>query len=201
MIGSPFVMTFSKVGITIAAGIINFVVLTAALSGCNSGLYSSGRMLYTLAQNGQAPKIFKRLSKTGVPRIGILVTVCCLVIGVILNYLIPDSKLFLYLYSASVFPGMLAWFVLAWSQKKFRAYWGPEVMAKHEFKSPWYPYANYLCIIFLALVTVGMLFNPDTRMSLVASWVFMAVVTIFYYVLGFNKKSMTSMVCLSKMGI
>lgn len=188
MIGSPFVMTFSKVGITIAAGIINFVVLTAALSGCNSGLYSSGRMLYTLAQNGQAPKIFKRLSKTGVPRIGILVTVCCLVIGVILNYLIPDSKLFLYLYSASVFPGMLAWFVLAWSQKKFRAYWGPEVMAKHEFKSPWYPYANYLCIIFLALVTVGMLFNPDTRMSLVASWVFMAVVTIFYYVLGFNKK-------------
>ena len=61
-------------------------------------------------------------------------------------------------------------------------------MAKHEFKSPWYPYANYLCIIFLALVTVGMLFNPETRMSLVASWVFMAVVTIFYYVLGFNKK-------------
>lgn len=57
-IGSPFVMTFAKVGISAAAGIINFVVLTAALSGCNSGMYSSGRMLYTLAQNGQAPKIF-----------------------------------------------------------------------------------------------------------------------------------------------
>ncbi len=70
-IGSPFVMTFGKVGITAAAGLINFVVLTAALSGCNSGLYSSGRMLYTLAKNGQAPKIFMRLSKSGVPRVGI----------------------------------------------------------------------------------------------------------------------------------
>ena len=108
--------------ITAAAGLINFVVLTAALSGCNSGLYSSGRMLYTLAKNGQAPKIFMRLSKSGVPRVGIGVTIGFLIFGVILNYLIPDSKLFLYLYSASVFPGMIAWFVLAYSQKRFRAY-------------------------------------------------------------------------------
>ena len=115
-IGSPFVMTFAKVGISAAAGIINFVVLTAALSGCNSGMYSSGRMLYTLAQNGQAPKIFAKLSPTGVPRNSIAVTIVVLAIGVILNYLIPDSKLFLYLYSASVFPGMVAWFVLAYAR-------------------------------------------------------------------------------------
>ena len=89
-IGSPFVMTFAKVGISAAAGIINFVVLTAALSGCNSGMYSSGRMLYTLAQNGQAPKIFAKLSPTGVPRNSIAVTIVVLAIGVILNYLIPD---------------------------------------------------------------------------------------------------------------
>ena len=72
MLGSPFVTTFAKVGITSAAGIINFVVLTAALSGCNSGIYSSGRMLYTLAQNGQAPKIFGKLSENGVPRNGVM---------------------------------------------------------------------------------------------------------------------------------
>ncbi|XQK61992.1 amino acid permease [Escherichia coli] len=51
--GSPFVLTFAKIGITAAAGIINFVVLTAALSGCNSGMYSCGRMLYALAKNRQ----------------------------------------------------------------------------------------------------------------------------------------------------
>lgn len=53
--GSPFVLTFAKIGITAAAGIINFVVLTAALSGCNSGMYSCGRMLYSLANNRQLP--------------------------------------------------------------------------------------------------------------------------------------------------
>ena len=53
--GSPFVLTFAKIGIVAAAGIINFVVLTAALSGCNSGMYSGGRMLYALAKNRQLP--------------------------------------------------------------------------------------------------------------------------------------------------
>jgi AAT family amino acid transporter len=191
-IGSPFVMTFAKVGITTAAGIINFVVLTAALSGCNSGLYSSGRMLYTLAQNGQAPKIFSRLSKTGVPRIGIGVTIAFLIIGVLLNYMLPDSKLFLYLYSASVFPGMIAWFVLAYSQKNFRKYWGKDVMAKHPFKSPLYPYANWFCIAFLGLVTFGMWFNPDTRMSLISSWVYIAVITVCYFAFGVYKNKYDS---------
>ena len=161
--GSPFVTTFSRVGITAAAGIINFVILTAALSGCNSGIYSCGRMLYTLAKNGQAPSVFARLSASGVPRNGIYFTIGCLVIGIILNYLIPDSKLFLYIYSASVFPGMVAWFVLAASQKKFREKWGEKVMAAHPFKSPLYPYANYFCIVFLVLVTIGMWVNPDTK--------------------------------------
>lgn len=186
-IGSPFVMTFAKVGIATAAGIINFVVLTAALSGCNSGLYSSGRMLYTLAENGQAPKIFGKLSKTGVPRIGIGVTIAFLIIGVILNYILPESKLFLYLYSASVFPGMIAWFVLAYSQKNFRKYWGDKVMAEHPFKSPLYPYANWFCIAFLLLVTVGMWFNPDTRMSLISSWVYIAIITVCYFAFGIHK--------------
>ena len=187
-IGSPFVMTFAKVGISAAAGIINFVVLTAALSGCNSGMYSSGRMLYTLAQNGQAPKIFAKLSPTGVPRNSIAVTIVVLAIGVILNYLIPDSKLFLYLYSASVFPGMVAWFVLAYAQKNFRKAWGPEVMAKHPFKSPLYPYSNYFCIIFLILVTIGMIYNLDTRMSIFSSWVYIAAVIIAWFACGLNKK-------------
>lgn len=60
--GSPFVLTFAKIGIVAAAGIINFVVLTAALSGCNSGMYSGGRMLYALAKNRQLPAALTKLS-------------------------------------------------------------------------------------------------------------------------------------------
>lgn len=63
-LGSPFVSTFAKVGITAAAGIINFVVITAAMSGCNSGIFSAGRMLYTLGVNGQAPAFLQRFLET-----------------------------------------------------------------------------------------------------------------------------------------
>ena len=122
-----------------------------------------------------------------VPQHGIMITLGCLLIGVILNYLIPDSKLFLYIYSASVFPGMMAWFVLAYSQKNFRRRWGEKAMAAHPFKSPLFPYANYFCLIFLVLVTIGMWINPDTRMSLIAGWIFIAIVTIGYFLAGYRK--------------
>ena len=186
MLGSPFVTTFAKVGVTSAAGIINFVVLTAALSGCNSGIYSSGRMLYTLAQNGQAPKFFGKLSAHGVPQHGIMITLACLLIGVVLNYVVPDSKLFLYIYSASVFPGMVAWFVLAYAQKNFRKSWGDKAMKEHPFKSPLFPYANWFCLLFLVLVTIGMWVNPDTRMSLIAGWIFIAIITAGYFLAGYR---------------
>ena len=70
---------------------------------------------------------------------------------------------------------------LAYAQKNFRKAWGPEVMAKHPFKSPLYPYSNYFCIIFLILVTIGMIYNPDTRMSIFSSWVYIAAVVIAWF--------------------
>ncbi len=189
MLGSPFVTIFAKVGITAAAGVINFVVLTAALSGCNSGIYSAGRMLYTLAEKGQAPQFLGKLSSRGVPRNGIVFTIMLLSIGVILNYAMPGSKLFLYIYSASVFPGMIAWFVLALAQFNFRKAHSKDVIAKHPFKSLFYPYSNYFCILFLGMVTVGMWINPETRIPLIIGWIFCALLGVSYFCLGLHKKS------------
>jgi L-asparagine transporter-like permease len=186
-IGSPFVLTFAKVGIVAAAGIINFVVLTAAMSGCNSGIYSAGRMLYTLAKNGQAPKFFGKVSASGVPRNSIITTISLLLVGVLFNYLMPDSKLFLYIYSASVLPGMVPWFALAISQFKFRKKLKNE-MEDHNFKSRFFPISNYITIIFLLLVIVGMWFNPDTRLSLIVGATFMAIVVVGYFVFGIGKR-------------
>ncbi|MFM9277772.1 amino acid permease [Paenibacillus jiagnxiensis] len=185
--GSPFVLTFAKVGIVAAAGIINFVVLTAAMSGCNSGIYSAGRMLYTLARNGQAPAFFGKLSKGGVPRNSIVTTISLLLIGVAMNYLMPESKLFLYIYSASVLPGMMPWFALAISQFRFRQRWSKE-LAEHNFKSKWFPVSNILIILFLLFVIAGMWFNPDTRSSLIVGAAFIALVVIGYMVFGIGKR-------------
>lgn len=186
-IGSPFVLTFAKVGIVAAAGIINFVVLTAAMSGCNSGIYSAGRMLYTLAKNGQAPKFFGKVSRSGIPKNSIVVTILLLLVGVLFNYLAPDSKLFLYIYSASILPGMMPWFALAFSQFKFRKKWKNQ-MGDHPFKSFFFPISNYITIIFLSLVLIGMWFNPDTRMSLIVGASFILIVTLSYYIFGIGKR-------------
>lgn len=186
MLGSPFVLTFSKIGITAAAGIVNFVVLTAAMSGCNSGIYSCGRMLYTLSKNGQAPKFLGKLNKDGVPSNAIKATLVCLLAGVMLNYICPNSKLFVYIYSASVFPGMIPWIVLCISQIKFRKEHVDE-MAAHPFKSKFFPYANYIVVAYLCLVLIGMCINSTTQMSLLIGVLFCIVVTIGYFAFGIYK--------------
>ncbi|MBP2664580.1 MAG: amino acid permease-associated region [Firmicutes bacterium] len=186
-LGSPFVLTFSKIGIAAAAGIINFVVLTAAMSGCNSGIYSCGRMLYTLSKNGQAPKLLGKVSKDGVPANALKATLACLLIGVFLNYMYPDSALFVYIYSASVLPGMIPWIVLCISQIKFRKEHAAE-MATHPFKSPFFPYGNYAVLTFLCMVLIGMCFNSATQVSLMVGAAFCVIVTIGYFAFGINKR-------------
>ncbi|MGP7816603.1 amino acid permease [Niallia sp. 01092] len=185
-LGSPFVSTFAKVGITAAAGIINFVVITAAMSGCNSGIFSAGRMLYTLGVNGQAPKFFMKISRNGVPLFGTIAVLIGLAIGVVLNYIAPP-KIFVYVYSASVLPGMIPWFIILISQIRFRKAKGAE-MAKHPFKMPFAPFTNYLTIAFLMMVLVGMWFNNDTRLSLIVGIIFLCLVIISYYLFGIGRR-------------
>lgn len=190
-LGSPFVSTFSKIGITAAAGIINFVVITAAMSGCNSGIFSAGRMLYTLGVNGQAPKFFKKISRNGVPLYGTIAVLIGLAVGVVLNYIAPP-KIFVYVYSASVLPGMIPWFIILISHIGFRKAKGA-ALDKHPFKMPFAPFTNYLTIAFLLMVLVGMWFNDDTRISLIVGVIFLALVVISYYVFGIGKRTQANL--------
>ncbi|WP_420976703.1 amino acid permease [Bacillus vallismortis] len=190
-LGSPFVSTFAKIGVTAAAGIINFVVITAAMSGCNSGIFSAGRMLYTLGVNGQAPKFFTKISRNGVPLYGTIAVMVGLAVGVVLNYIAPP-KIFVYVYSASVLPGMIPWFVILISHIGFRKEKGA-ALDKHPFKMPFAPFTNYVTIAFLLMVLVGMWFNDDTRISLVVGVIFLALVVISYYVFGIGKRSQANL--------
>jgi len=185
--GSPFVLTFAKIGITAAAGIINFVVLTAALSGCNSGMYSCGRMLYALAKNRQLPAAVGKVSRHGVPVAGVAISIAILLIGACLNYIIPNpQRVFVYVYSASVLPGMVPWFVILISQLRFRQA-HKAAIASHPFRSILFPWANYLTMAFLICVLIGMYFNEDTRMSLFVGMGFLLAVTFIYKVFGLNR--------------
>lgn len=186
--GSPFVMTFERLGIREAAGIINFVVLTAALSSCNSGIFSTARMLYNLGQQGQAPRTFAITSSSGVPRKAVLVSVAVLLFGVLLNYLVPE-KVFIWVTSISTFGAIWTWAVILLSHRKFRAGLSAEQRAGLEFKMPLYPIGSWIALAFLVLVVGLMAYFPDTRIALFVGPAFLVLLVVLYYALGLGKRA------------
>ncbi|MBI1704596.1 amino acid permease [Lactobacillus crispatus] len=185
-IGSPFVTTFAKVGITAAASVINFVVLTAALSGANSGIYSSSRMLYKLAHEGEAPKTFGHVSKRIVPSHAIIGITSGIFIGFMLNVLAQFlnkslANIFVIVYSSSVLPGMVAWFVILLAELRFRRK-NPHLMENHPFKLPLYPYSNYFALIMLVVIVVFMFINPETQISVAVGAAVLIIAALIYVV-------------------
>lgn len=185
-IGSPFVLTFEKLGVRAAAGIINFVILTAALSSCNSGIFSTGRMLYNLSLQGRAPEFFGKLSSRKVPMNGILVSSLFLLIGVVLNYLVP-GKVFTYVTSIGTFGALWVWAIIVLVQMKFRQGLTPAEQARLKYPMPGYPYVNWLCLAFLVFVAAVMCFDPDTLVAMIVGPIWLALLVGTYYLLGWNK--------------
>jgi len=184
-VGSPFVETFSRVGITAAAGIINFVMMTAAISALNSGMFSSSRMLYTLALSKEISPKFLKLSKHRVPTLPVLAISGGIFLGIILNALLPlfwhgSANIFVLVYSASTLPGMVPWFVILWSQIKFRRE-NKTHMAEHPFKMPFAPFTNYFAILMLLVTLVYMVINTDTRVPLLIGFIFLVVMSIIFF--------------------
>ncbi|WP_155287582.1 amino acid permease [Lacticaseibacillus zhaodongensis] len=184
-LGSPFVQTFARIGITFAASLVNFVVITAALSGANSGIYSASRMLYTLADGKQLPKMFTKLNRHGVPFYPVVSVGLGIVLGVLLNAILPIvapsiGNIFVLVYSSSVLPGMVPWVVILISETRFRKVHADK-MADHPFKMPFAPYSNYLTLAFLALTLFFMVLNPETRISLLVGVIYEALMTLLYF--------------------
>ena len=185
--GSPFVLMFEKIGIGPAAGIINFVVLTAALSSCNSGIFSTGRMLFNLAEQKQASASFKKISGTGVPSKAILFSAFLLLIGVLLNYLVPE-KVFIWVTSISTFGAVWTWGIILLSQLKFRKSLSKGEVSRLTYKALLYPLGSYLVLAFLVLVLALMAYFPDTRIALIVGPIWVISLVFIYYKKGFHKQ-------------
>ncbi|CEG99491.1 amino acid permease [Propionibacterium freudenreichii] len=179
---SPFVVIFHKIGIGSAATILNIVVLTAAISAYNSGLYSNGRMLYSLARQRNAPAVLGRVNRFGSPYVGVLVSSCVTAIAVVLTYLFPDT-VFLYVISIALIAGIINWTMIVITDIKFRKRIGPEGVRKLAFRMPGHPVTSYVVIAFLAMVVVLMGFMPNYRISLIVGAVWLAVLWFFDWLL------------------
>lgn len=186
--GSPFVLVFSKLGIGFAADLINFVVITSALSSCNSGLFSTGRMLYNLALQKKAPAFLANVGESRVPKAGILISAFVLLFGVVLNYVMPE-QVFIYVTSVASFGAMWTWIVILITQLRYRQTLSAEQIKHLRYKMPFSPYSNYLALLFIAGVVVASAINPSTQIALFIFPVWLIVLIVVYYATGMNKPS------------
>ncbi len=187
MDGSPFVLIFSRLGIPAAADILNIVVLTAAVSVYNSGIYSNARMLYSLAQQGNAPKAFTRLSDRHVPYLATLFSSFCTLGIVVLNYLFP-GEVFLYVMSVATIGAVITWAMIVLVHLRFRAVHRHDA-AELIFRTPLCPYANYLCLAFLALVVAVMAQLENMRMAVAVLPVWLAMLYVGFKIKKTREKN------------
>lgn len=160
--GSPFVIIFKEMGfgivntplgeINIPATFFNIVVLSAAISVYNSGIYSNGRMLFGLAEQGNAPKFFMKLNRNSAPVVAILFSSLCTLIAVVINFLVPEGA-FMRIMSLAVAAATITWGLIVIVQYKFRKQVDEKSLT---FKVPFYPISNFIALAFLALLLVMM---------------------------------------------
>ena len=179
---SPFVAAFEKMGLAAGAGIVNFVVLTAALSSCNSGMYSTGRMLRDLALNNQGPKLFTRLTSNGLPLIGTTFSAALMMVGVWINYQWP-GKAFDYVVSFATISGMWAWIMILVSQLRYRAKADRGELPRSEFRAPGAPFTSWFALAFIGMVIVLMGMDKDARISLYCAPLWALILGVTYLVL------------------
>ncbi|ATY86058.1 proline-specific permease ProY [Kyrpidia spormannii] len=176
---SPFVLTFQRIGFPAAADLINFVVLTAALSSCNSGVFSTGRMLYSLAQYGQAPRFLQGLSSRRVPATAIAASAAVMLVGVILNYVVPQ-QVFTYVTSLGAEGAIWTWGMILVAHMAYRRRVAAGQVQGVKYRMPGTPVTNWIGLAFLALVVVLLLFDPDTRVAFYVALAWFAILVIAY---------------------
>jgi lysine-specific permease len=138
---SPFTMVFEKVGLAFAASVMNAIILTAVLSAGNSSLYVTSRMLYSMAKDGMAPRIFGKLNKRGVPIWGLVVTS---LVGMLAFFasVFGDGVIYIWLMNAVGVTGFIFWLGIAASHYRFRKAYIAQGYSLDDlpYKSKWFPF-------------------------------------------------------------
>ncbi|WP_270565307.1 amino acid permease [Clostridium beijerinckii] len=183
---SPFVQVFAAVGIAAAASIVNFVVLTSAASACNSAIFSTSRMVYSLAKEENAPESMKKLTSSQVPSNATMFSAIVILISVILNFVMPEG-VFVLITSISTFCFIYIWAVIVICHMRYRKT-NPELAAKSKFKMPLYPIINYIILAFFAFILVVLALNNETRVALFVTPVWFIVLGIIYNILKAKKE-------------
>ncbi|PHM45838.1 amino acid transporter [Xenorhabdus mauleonii] len=184
--GSPFVLIFHDLDSFWVANVLNVVVVTAALSVYNSGVYCNSRMLYGLAKQGNAPRFLTKVNKRSVPVLSIGLSALATSVGVLLNYIMP-GKAFELLMALVVTTLVINWIMICLAHLKFRQAKNKEGVTT-KFQALWYPFGNYLCLLFLAFILIIILMMPPIRISVILMPFWIALLWVGFQVAKSKKE-------------
>jgi L-asparagine transporter-like permease len=176
---SPFVTVFEVAGIPAASTLMNAVVLSAALSGANASLYVASRMLFSLARGGYAPAALGRLTGAGSPRNAVAVSATGILVAVAAQRFAPEAA-YLYIIGASLFGGVLAWWVALAAHVRFRSRLSSEEVARLPMRSPGGALASQLGFAVLALAIASTWWVDQSRITIVSGGPYLLVLTAAY---------------------
>jgi L-asparagine transporter-like permease len=160
---SPFVTVFQRSGIAHAAGVMNFVVISAALSSMNTNIYLCSRMLFSLARGSYAPPLLGSLSGRGSPLAAVLTSGACILVAAAVSIFTPHA--YEYLLGVALFAAILVWMIILVSHLSFRRRHAAEHLP---VRMPLFPWMQYAGLAMLAAILVTMGFDPQLRLS----WVY-----------------------------
>lgn len=192
---SVFAAAMVQYGFTKFGALFAFVILTAAISCSNSGLYGAARALYALAKLDMAPRPFAELSRKGVPSKAILISICACWAVILLYSFDPNSAVYTYLLAVSGFTGAIAWISICWSQYRSRRRMiaqGRE--GELRYKTPLFPYVTIFGIWAQVVCLVVMAFTPDLREAFCAGIPLLVLPMVWYRVRARYRKAMATRV-------
>ena len=187
VVTSPFVMVFENIGIPYAADIFNFVILTAILSAANSGLYASGRMLWSLSNQGTLPKCFAQLTDKGIPTTAIAVSMLGGLLALFSSIIAPNT-VFVALTAISGFAVVAVWLSICASHYFYRKQLSTSEQKNLKFKAPLYPFVPILGFILCLVACIGLAFDPEQRIALYCGIPFVIVCFIVHHLTQALKK-------------
>ncbi|ANE46962.1 gamma-aminobutyrate permease [Paenibacillus swuensis] len=192
---SPFTVIFEKAGLSIAASVMNAVILTSVLSAGNSGMYASARMIWVLAKEGKAPKFLAKLDSRGIPVAAVLVTAAVGLLSFFASFY-GDGQVYLWLLNASGMSGFIAWLGIAISHYRFRRAFVAQGRSVSElpYRSLWFPFGTILaasmCILVIAGQAIGAFSDGSIDWKyLMASYIGIPLFLVFW--LGYKFKHRT----------
>ncbi|WP_066054481.1 amino acid permease [Robertmurraya korlensis] len=179
---SPFVKTFSLVGIPVAAGIINFVVLTSAASASNSGLFSTSRIMFNLGRQNGGKGMLTKLNKNAVPSNALFISTVIVSVGTLLSKLIPEQA-FGIVTTISAICFIWVWSIILISHIRYKKT-RPDLHQASIFKAPLTPFINYVVLAIFAFILLVMLIAEATRPALLMTPLWFVLLFVLYFLKG-----------------